>query len=143
MHEMIREYAVERLDERGETTELRRSHAEHYLALAEHAEPELRGRNQDTWLERIQQQHANFTTAIEFLVDDAQVEPALRLGAKLARYWERRGWVVEGRALLERALAEESRASPEVRAQRPLRPPASSPGSRATLNMSARATRRR
>ena len=50
MHEMIREYAVERLDERGETTELRRRHAEHYLALAERAEPELRGRRPDASL---------------------------------------------------------------------------------------------
>jgi predicted ATPase/class 3 adenylate cyclase len=116
MHEMIREYAVEQLEARGETSELRRRHAEQYLALAELAEPEFRGRNQGTWLERIARQHANFTTAMEFLVDDGQIEPALRIGAALTRYWERRGQAREGRALLERALSENSKVPPDVRA---------------------------
>jgi predicted ATPase/class 3 adenylate cyclase len=114
MHEMIRQYAAEELNERGETSELRRRHAEHYLALAERAAPEFRGRNQETWLEQIEQQHANFTTAIEFLLDDGQIEPALRIGAALTRYWERRGRATEGRALLERGLMRESDVLPDV-----------------------------
>ena len=43
MLETIREYAVERLEESGEVDELRRRHAAYFLALAEEAEPNLRG----------------------------------------------------------------------------------------------------
>jgi len=42
MLETIREYAVERLDDSGEAQKLRRRHAEHFVALAEEAEPHLR-----------------------------------------------------------------------------------------------------
>ena len=42
MLETIREYAVERLEASGEVEELRRAHAEWFLALAEQAEPEVK-----------------------------------------------------------------------------------------------------
>ncbi len=41
--ETISEYAQERLEESGEAEEIRRLHAEFYLALAEEAEPRVRG----------------------------------------------------------------------------------------------------
>jgi len=117
MHELIREFAAEQLDLRGETDAFRLRHAEHCLAFAERAEPELRRREQVTWLDPIEQQHANFPAAIEYLVACGDVEAALRVGGALARYWERRGRVAEGRALLERALSESAPVRPEVRAK--------------------------
>src|SRR5215203_1368767 len=39
MLETIREYAREELEESGDAETARRAHAEHFLALAEHAEP--------------------------------------------------------------------------------------------------------
>src|SRR5215216_5604125 len=47
MLEPIRQYALERLEERGEGEEARRRHATFFLALAEEAEANLRG--QRTW----------------------------------------------------------------------------------------------
>ncbi len=45
MLETIREFAVERLEANGEADELRRRHADYFVALAEEAEPEVkRGR---------------------------------------------------------------------------------------------------
>ena len=43
MLETIRQFAAERLDESNETVELRRRHAEFFMALAEEAEPSLLG----------------------------------------------------------------------------------------------------
>jgi len=117
MHETIRQYAAEQLERRGETPELRRRHAEHYLALAERAEQELRGSEQETWLERVVQQDANVAAAVESFIDMGLPASALRIGGALTRYWERRGRVAEGRRLLERALREGSTAPPEVRAK--------------------------
>src|ERR671939_89780 len=43
MLETVREYALWRLENSSEVEELRQRHARHFLALAERAEPELRG----------------------------------------------------------------------------------------------------
>jgi predicted ATPase len=43
MLETIREYAAERLEASGDAADLRRRHAEHFHALAEEAEQNLRG----------------------------------------------------------------------------------------------------
>jgi predicted ATPase len=117
MHELIREFAAEQLDLRGGTDAFRLRHAEHYLALAERAEPELRGREQERWLERIEQQYANFPSAIESLIAQRDIEGALRTAGALLRYWERRGRVAEGRTLLDSALRESAPVRPEVRAK--------------------------
>jgi predicted ATPase len=117
MHELIREFAAEQLDLRGETDAFRLRHAAHYLALAERAEPELRGREQERWLDRIEQQHANFPAAIGSLIAQRDVEGALRTAGALLRYWERRGRVTEGRTLLDHALREPAPVRPEARAK--------------------------
>jgi predicted ATPase len=50
MLESIRQFGREKLEESTEEPEVLRRHAEHYLALAETAEPELLGADQGLWL---------------------------------------------------------------------------------------------
>jgi len=57
MLETIHEFAREKLEESGEAEQIRRSHAEYFLALAEQAEPRLRGATQLEWLERLEAEH--------------------------------------------------------------------------------------
>ena len=57
MLEPVRQYAQEKLEESGKAEELRRLHAEYFLALAEEADPELKGPQQKTWLERLEAEH--------------------------------------------------------------------------------------
>jgi predicted ATPase/DNA-binding SARP family transcriptional activator len=101
MLETIREYALERLDAAGEAAELAQRHAEHFLALAESADRELRtGGDQTAALERLEREHDNLRAAL----DRADPGRALRLGAALASFWAVRGHVAEGRRRLERAI---------------------------------------
>jgi predicted ATPase len=62
--ETIRQYAREKLDESGEARFIRRRHAEHYLALAEQAKPELKGARQEEWLRRLESKHGNLGAAL-------------------------------------------------------------------------------
>jgi predicted ATPase/DNA-binding SARP family transcriptional activator len=104
MLETIREYAAERLEESGETEELKRRHAEHFVALAEEAEPEVRSYVRD-WLDRLESDHDNLLTAFDRLLGAGETDDALRLGGAVADFWGIRGNFTEGRRRLERALA--------------------------------------
>jgi predicted ATPase len=114
MLETIREYAAERLEEAGETEELRRRHAEHFLAFAEDAEPHLRG-SPKRWLARLDGEHDNLRAAYDHLEGRGQGELAQRLCGALWRFWSLRGHLAEGRRRAELALRADERPT-EARA---------------------------
>lgn len=105
---VIREYALEVLVESGEVGAMRRHHAHYFLALAEQAEPELLGAEQQRWMERLAVEYDNLRAALEVCTTSpmADGEPAsgLRLAGALWRFWEVRGYLSEGRLWLERTL---------------------------------------
>jgi predicted ATPase/DNA-binding CsgD family transcriptional regulator len=113
--ETIREYGLERLAEAGETEATREAHAAYYLALAEEAEPYLKGAEQNRWFARLEQERANLRTALSWLLERApmegqaeegrgQAERALRLCVALFWYWYWYGYSREGWSFLEQAL---------------------------------------
>ncbi|HEV2712183.1 MAG TPA: adenylate/guanylate cyclase domain-containing protein [Gaiellaceae bacterium] len=104
MLETIREYASERLAASGEADELRRRHAEHFLALAEEAEPHLRGSPGD-WAQRLEREHDNLRGALEWFASSGDTQDALRLAGALWRFWYQSGYLSEGRRRLESAVA--------------------------------------
>jgi len=108
MLETIREYASERLEESTATDELRRHHAEHFLALAEEAEPDLRG-SPKQWLERLEHEHDNLRAALDSLESSGESELVLRLAGALPRFWVMRGHAPEGLRRLEVALRADER----------------------------------
>ena len=79
-----------------------REHAEVFLALAEAAEPHLRGAAQVEWFGRLAEELDNFRAAFGYLADDA--EAALRLGAALGPFWRTRGLYGEGLGYLTALL---------------------------------------
>jgi predicted ATPase/DNA-binding SARP family transcriptional activator len=108
MLETIREYAAERLEESDEAADLHRRHAEHFLALAEEAEPHLFG-SPGGWLDRLERELDNFRAALDRLEALAETELNMRLAGALWRYWYQRGPVAEGRRRLEYALSVDDR----------------------------------
>jgi len=116
MLETVHEFAREKLGKSAEAEQIRRTHAEYFLTLAEEAHPELRGPDQLQWLERLEAEHDNMRAALTWALERKEVEVALRLGGALSWFWLIRGYHSEGRRWLEEALALDRRGSPESRA---------------------------
>ncbi|HSF03926.1 MAG TPA: hypothetical protein VLA62_13010, partial [Solirubrobacterales bacterium] len=96
MLETIREYASEQLASRGEADAVRERHAKVYCGLAADARDELMGPEQRRWLDRLEQEHDNLRAALRWSLSAGQTEVALRLIANLWRFWQMRGYLVEG-----------------------------------------------
>jgi predicted ATPase/class 3 adenylate cyclase len=110
----IREYALERLDERGETPDLRRRHADHLAALARRAGEELRGPDAARCLTVLEQELDNVRTAIAFALETGDIELGLALTTDLYRFWLAHGRASEGRRWLDELLARADTAEPGV-----------------------------
>jgi predicted ATPase/DNA-binding SARP family transcriptional activator/DNA-binding CsgD family transcriptional regulator len=115
MLEPVRQYAREKLEERGEADEVRRQHASFFLALAEDAEPKLQGPEDVEWLERLEVEHDNMRAALSWALQRGEDEVALRLAGALGWFWESHGHYSEGRRWLEEALAQDDRVSMAAR----------------------------
>ncbi|NIH87042.1 BTAD domain-containing putative transcriptional regulator [Amycolatopsis granulosa] len=103
--ESVAAYGLERLAEAGEAGTERQRHLDHYLALAEEAEPGLRGAGQRGWLDTLDADAANLRAALDHAVRHGQAEHALRLVNALSWYWFLRGRLREGHRSITAALA--------------------------------------
>src|SRR5579884_503594 len=74
MLETIREYGQECLQSANELLVARRAHAAYFLALAEEAEPGLRGSEHIHWMVRLDREQENLRAALCFLLEQAQVQ---------------------------------------------------------------------
>jgi predicted ATPase len=104
MLETIREYAIERLASGGDEDDMRRRHAEAYLAFAEEAAPMYTRRHVKYWLDRSETDHDNLRAAFAWAVQQADGEFAQRLSGALWRFWQMRGHLREGREKVAMAL---------------------------------------
>jgi predicted ATPase/DNA-binding CsgD family transcriptional regulator len=113
--ETIREFGLDRLLDSGEDEPTRRAHVAYCLGLAERAEPELTGAEQQVWLDRLETEHANFRQALDWsLVHEPAT--AVCLAGALWRFWWTRGHLTEGRRRLEAVLTSTA-GGPAVRAR--------------------------
>ena len=117
MLETIREYALEALEEGGETAEVRDRHLDYFLALVEEAEPNLTGPDQREWYDRLAVEHDNVGEALSYACDSGDGERALMLAGTIWRYWWNRGFTVESAHWYARAFAVGDDASPTARAR--------------------------
>lgn len=114
--ETIRQYAREKLEPQ-EVTDVRGRHRDFYVDLAEEAAPHLPGGpRQREWLDLLEEEHDNLRLALDWSIDDADPEAALRLAGALFHFWWVRGYVTEGRRRLDEALSREGTVDPKVRA---------------------------
>jgi predicted ATPase len=103
MLETMREYGFERLDEAGETRGTRRAHAAYNLIVAEE-DMTSSAIAQAQWLALCDAEHANFRSALQFLIDTRDGEWGLRLATALFQFWHVRGHLIEARERLTALL---------------------------------------
>jgi predicted ATPase len=116
MLETIGELARERLAASDDAGAVGRRHAEWFLALAEEAAPFLKGAEQPLWLQRLEDEHDNLRTSLDWFFEHDEPELAVRLAAALWVFWYMHGHVTEARRWLRRALDAAPEEPSEARA---------------------------
>jgi predicted ATPase/DNA-binding SARP family transcriptional activator/DNA-binding CsgD family transcriptional regulator len=117
MLEPIRQYAQEKLEESGEAERTKRSHALHFLTMAEVAEPELLGPREGEWWNRLEEDLGNLRAVLSWASEREETEFGLRLAGALRLFWLVRRHYNEGREWLEKALADGGEISTMTRAK--------------------------
>lgn len=116
--ETMRQYAWQKFMDAGESDEVRRRHLVWYLGLAEQSASKVRGPEQQVWLDRLEDEHDNLRTALEWSqTDPAHAENGLRLATALYTFWVFHGHFSEGRRWLEATLPPVGKIPSQVRAK--------------------------
>jgi predicted ATPase len=113
MLEVVREYALERLEASGEADDARLEHARYFRRLAAEAAPKLRGAGDGEWVARLAREHDNLKAALSALLDEEPEEGAAFV-ADLRLYWLFRNHMREAGGWFARAL--EIASAPALRA---------------------------
>jgi non-specific serine/threonine protein kinase len=101
MLETVRRYGLERLEEAGETSELRERHRDWCLQLVAGPPPEA---FDTAHAERLLPDLENLRAALRWTLETGQLEAAARLGLGMTFVWHLRGSFGEGRAALTDVL---------------------------------------
>ena len=123
--ETVRQYAGDRLAERGETEAVQDTHLSWCVVLAEEAEPQLTGPEQGAWVSRVEAEHDNLRAGLswglspkEHLQGERSNEDGLRLVVSVFVFWVSRGYLSEGRRWMGMARARAGASEGEASAAR-------------------------
>jgi tetratricopeptide (TPR) repeat protein len=115
-HEIVRQYACEKLVEAGEEEIIRTRHLIYFLQFSGQAEQGLAGPAQMEWYARLNHERDNLRAALEW-ADKTDVEAGLYLSSRLERFWESFD-LREGTSWYSKFLQKpESNAFPKARAK--------------------------
>jgi predicted ATPase len=112
MLETIREYGQERLQEAGESDEVRARHACFFAQMARQAQTELGapdGLHQTPRMDRVlrdlERDHDNLRAALEWYIERREVTRALEMVLTMTSFWGHQGHVMERQQRLSAVLA--------------------------------------
>lgn len=112
MLETFRQYAREKLFDASEGVAYRARHRDHFLALAERDSAEKEGPRMVAILDRLEVEHDNLRSALEWSVAEKESGSGPRLVAALWAFWMQRGHVTEGRGWCRSVLDGREEAAP-------------------------------
>lgn len=115
MLETIRAYGLEKLDQAGETERVRQLHADWCVSLAERSPLALMGSADDREYERLDREHNNLRSALDWTLEHGKTETCLRIANAIWSFWHHRGHLAEGSEWLDRALVAAVDSPPSLR----------------------------
>lgn len=109
--EMIREFSLARMDGSEHQTAIQ-NHLRHYAVrqsdwYADWLDP--------AYIDTVEDDLDNYRTALDHAIEAGDSPAAHWLGATMGRFWERRGLLKEGRAMLDKVLAMPGAVDPKAR----------------------------
>ena len=107
---IMREYAIGRLEERGDADELRIAHADYYLDLVRRLAPGLRGAGQAEAVTDLGLELSNLRAAVRHLMDTNRLDDAGDFAWALFVYWWISGFLSEVRLWMLELLESSSRS---------------------------------
>jgi hypothetical protein len=117
MLETVRVFVAERLAARADAAEVRRRHAGYYRALAEQAEPHLRGAGQAEWQDRLQAEAGSLAAAVAWYLAHDRA-PLPHLFRALLPFWLLADDILgQARAWIGQLLPAAGSLSPQARAE--------------------------
>jgi predicted ATPase/transcriptional regulator with XRE-family HTH domain len=120
MLDTVREYAAERHAARVGRAGVHaheRRHADYFRALAEEAEPRLRGIGHRDWTLRLIAEQDNLRAVLSWAIAHDEAEVALRTAGALWMFWRLTGAFSEGRTWMDKVLAMRAGDHEAVRAK--------------------------
>ncbi|MCK5438424.1 MAG: tetratricopeptide repeat protein, partial [Gemmatimonadetes bacterium] len=113
----IRDFSIELLEESGEADRWRKRHAEAFAELAEPLEPSrLSDSGAPEMLAKLAYESENIRTALQWTLKTGEGALAVRLAQALPTIWFGRGFLEDGRRILEKLEAQIDTLSPLDRA---------------------------
>ena len=86
-HEIVRQYAREKLTESAEEEHIRTQHLQYFLKLSEYVEPGLHGFQHEEWFARMIDERYNLRAALEQATKN-DIEAGLYISGRLQDVWE-------------------------------------------------------
>ncbi len=102
---VVREFALEKMAEKGEEQGLRHRHAEHFAEFAEQGAPGLESAQSPAWQTRFELEYPNLRAALAWARETGATELETRLTTWLGFYWGMSGRYAEGIEHQRRVLA--------------------------------------
>jgi tetratricopeptide (TPR) repeat protein len=90
LHELLRQFAADKLVEAGATAAVARCHLDYFVELAERAETYLYGPYQEDWFDRLEMEQDNLNAALDWSLKDEKIEMGLHLACALSFFWDLR-----------------------------------------------------
>ena len=96
MHELLRQFAADKLLEYDQVDAARHRHLQHYLSLTEELEKQYFGPQHMAAMDRLGAEYDNCQAALDWALQAGDTESGLRLANALGWFWKLRGNRIEG-----------------------------------------------
>ena len=116
MHYLLQQYSWEKLSDTGKLNHYRDRHLAYFLALAENGKPRLKGVEEKKWAQKMEKELDNFRHALTWAIESNSLESGYLLAHALGTFWQRYGYLEEGRNWLDKMLSSDSGQSSSIRA---------------------------